>query len=270
MVRALVLACVLLGVPVAAAAQETRLESLTTGEAARGWEAVGRLDLAGNGFCTAVLISDTEVLTAAHCLFGEGGTRIPLDEIEFAAGIRSGRAVAWRGVRRAVIYPGYVPEASRDARRAARDLALLELDRPIRLTGLTPFGSIASVRTGSEVAVVSYGRSRAEDPALEAACSVLEAHRGTLVLSCAADFGSSGAPVFVTGVEGPRIAGIVTAKAAIESGDVSIGAALGDRVDVLRGQIAAAPGRLNGAAGQVRLLAPGERNTESGARFVRP
>ncbi|MFU8882009.1 MAG: S1 family peptidase, partial [Rhodobacterales bacterium] len=39
-----------------ASAQDTRLTRLDTGDQTRGWEAVGRLDIDGRGFCTGALI----------------------------------------------------------------------------------------------------------------------------------------------------------------------------------------------------------------------
>ena len=78
-----------------AQSRDTGLQSLLTGDAARGWEAVGRLDIAGKGFCTAALISETRILTAAQCLHdSETGARIDPARREFRAGLRTGRALA--------------------------------------------------------------------------------------------------------------------------------------------------------------------------------
>lgn len=84
------------------------LVEMVTGDDARGWEAVGRLDLGGRGFCTGALIAPDLVLTAAHCLYDrDSGDRIDPSEIEFKAGMRGGRALAYRSVRRALAPEGY-------------------------------------------------------------------------------------------------------------------------------------------------------------------
>ena len=55
--RRIILALGLIGLCTAAPAQDARLTSLDTGDDARGWEAVGRLDIDGKGFCTGALIA---------------------------------------------------------------------------------------------------------------------------------------------------------------------------------------------------------------------
>ena len=51
-----------------ALAQDTDLKRLDSGADAAGWEAVGRLNIGGTGFCTGALIAPDLVLTAAHSL----------------------------------------------------------------------------------------------------------------------------------------------------------------------------------------------------------
>ena len=80
-----------------AQAEDASLTSLQTGEEARGWEAVGRLDIDGKGFCTGALIAPDLVLTAAHCMFDrDTGLAVDPSRLQFLAGLRNGRALAYR------------------------------------------------------------------------------------------------------------------------------------------------------------------------------
>lgn len=246
------------------------LRALMTGDDSRGWEAVGRLNIAGRSMCTGALIAPNLVLTAAHCLYDKDNhTRVEASEIEFLAGLRHGRASAYRWVRTAIAHPEYVFSADGEA-QVRNDLALLELERPIENTTITPFETDHRPRKGAAVGVVSYAHDRAETPALQETCHVLARQFGTLVLSCSVDFGSSGAPVFVTEDGVSRIVSVVSAKAELEDRQVALATALEGPLQELIAAYEALPEILVAPTPVIRRLHFGQSRDGTGAKFVRP
>ncbi|NCQ23872.1 MAG: trypsin [Rhodobacteraceae bacterium CG17_big_fil_post_rev_8_21_14_2_50_63_15] len=251
-----------------AQAQDSRLHKLEVGDEARQWEAVGRLDLGGRGFCTGALVAPNLVLTAAHCLYDKAtGARLDPARIEFLAGWRNGRAAATRSVRRAVSHPDYDYGNRVTAERVRNDLALLELYHPINNTTITPFETDERPRKGQKIGVVSYGKDRAEAPSLQNICEVLARQDEVLVMSCDVDFGSSGSPVFSFEGGVPRIVSVVSAMAEVEGRKVSLGTRLIDPLQVLRAALDAGEGVFQDAA--PKMFTTGTRR-ETGAKFAKP
>lgn len=253
------------------AVHDSALQTFQTGDDLRGWEAVGRLDINGKGFCTGALIAPDLVLTAAHCLFDKATrARIDPSRIEFLPGLRGGRALAYRGVRRAVPDPDYVHTGTVTATNSRHDLAILQLDQPIRSTQIIPFQVASTLTAGTQVGVVSYGRDRADAPSLQQVCSILGEEEGVLVLSCDVDFGSSGAPIFRITDGVAQIVSVVSAKAELNGKRVALGTALDEPLAQIRAEMAAEQGGFRSAPpAQVRVMGPDQRAT-GGAKFVRP
>lgn len=252
----------------AAAAEESDLITLETRDDSQGWEAVGRLDIRGQGFCTAALIREALILTAAHCLFDAQGAPISPDRFTFRAGLRNGQAAVVRGVTRALAHPGFAHMSLSPALDAVgTDIAVLRLNRPIRASRIQPYQIAARPITGDAVSVVSYGRNRADAPSLQETCHVLARQSDMLVLTCMVEQGASGAPVFMRAGGEAKIVSVVSSSAKVDGDQVALGSLLDTSLNTLLNHFAALPA--DGLGGTHRLIGPTDRSG-SGAKFIRP
>ncbi len=259
------LAIILVLLTTQASAQDSALVTLETRNDSRGWEGVGRLDITGKGFCTASLIQNKLILTAAHCLFDTDGTPISPDRFIFEAGLRDGRAEATRGVTRILAHPDYDHSGpSTDTSEVANDIAILELDQPIRNGRILPYAIAAKPRAGDPIGVVSYGRDRANAASLQELCEVIDRQSGVILMSCDIAFGSSGAPVFTMQDGSAKIVSVVSAMADVDGKQISIGTSLQEPLAELLTSFRTA------STGTGRKIVIGGQRTETGAKFVTP
>lgn len=158
------------------------------------FNAVGRLNLSGTGFCTATLIAPSVIATAAHCTYYKRtGKPIPADRIHFAAGWRQGKPVVHRLAKHVRRHPGYSGKGP-----MAADIALIVLEQPIPANVLTPIPmdrSVGRLRMVVPLTLVSYARDRPHLPTVESGCVVRAEQARLLLTDCDSNFGGSGAPV---------------------------------------------------------------------------
>ncbi len=272
MMRALALFAVL-ALP-AWAQDSSALNRLDTRDDLRGWEAVGRVDFDGGGFCTGALIAPDLVLTAGHCVIDAGGIAVDAGRITFRAGLADGVAIAESKVARTIAPEGFLalPQAPPD--QLLLDVALLELATPIPTSVVAPF-TVARPGTGDKVSVVSYAIGREEALSWQPVCTVLARHEGLIAVDCDVTYGSSGAPVLDRSGYRAKIVSIISSGRQEGDGTVAFGMELPALVEGLKSRLRA--GRVTSEAGGVADVArPGIKRitlgtgNDTGARFVKP
>ncbi|HHI69800.1 MAG TPA: trypsin-like serine protease [Rhodobacteraceae bacterium] len=253
------------------AQQGSPLRAMLTGDESRGWEAVGRLNIAGRSMCTGALIASDLVLTAAHCLYDKSSKQqVDPTKIDFLAGWRAGRATAYAKVKRAVVHPDYTFATDSENIKVRNDIAVLQLMRPIHKTSITPFEIGPRPRKGADIGIVSYAFDRADSPSIQESCRVMARQSGTLVLSCDVDFGSSGAPIFDMSNGIPRIVSVVSAKAIANGHKISLGTSLEEPLQEIMAKLKSTEGQFKRVLPTSNRLIHSEGLDHTGAKFVRP
>lgn len=254
----------------ASLAQDTSgLRRLTDRDDLLGWEAVGRLELNGRGFCTATLIAPDLVLTAAHCVYEKSSNRLlEAGQLIFRAGLRDGVSIAERPALQIAAHPGYAPGTPMSAKNVRHDVALIRLAQPINSSLANPFVLHQGNARGSQVSITSYGKGRAEALSRQRSCRILAAQDDLLVFDCDVTFGSSGSPVFTQVGGRGRIVSVVSGMMNADGQKVALGMALPARVAELKAMLrrnpVAAPDR------RVKRLQVGTGRNSTGAKFIRP
>ena len=96
------------------------------------WSALGRVNLAGQGFCTGVLIGPRQVLTQARCLYAARENRwFQAQELHFIAAYQKDRFLADSKIADFTVAPGFSPQGGTSLANLTNNWALVTLQEPI-------------------------------------------------------------------------------------------------------------------------------------------
>ncbi len=249
-----------------ALAQNGSKRRLTDRDDLIGWEAVGRLDFGGGGFCTGTLIAQDLVLTAAHCALDKStGKPYPPGELTFRAGLSDGKSLADRKVIQIAAHPDFVANAPVSGPRVRVDVALMRLDEPIPYTIANPFAFFEGRISGNEISIASYGQGREEAITRQRSCEILQRGQDLIAFNCDVTFGSSGSAILAR--KGPRwqILSVVSAVSFDGHRKVGWGMELPEIVSELKTILRRDK---TGPKATIRRLQPGSDKSKSGAKFI--
>lgn len=190
-----------------AGAAPTGARRILSVEEQQDWLAVGRLNVQGQGYCTATLVAPDVVLTAAHCLVDRRtGKTVAADRVHFLPGFRAGTYVAHGRVAQIALLPGY----SRKRQTVHLDLALVRLTEAIGVD-VTPMALGSTLAPDAKLETFSYGIDRSQIPSVETGCHA-EHHVGSVLYTdCEGVPGVSGAPVVQMTASGPHLVAVASA-----------------------------------------------------------
>ena len=190
------------------------------------WSTVARVGF-GHGWCSAVLIGPKLAATAAHCLWNKATHRnMEAAALNVVVGWDRGQLTDGSGVARVVVSPRWVPDQVEHygPEQAAKDWALLELDKPLG----DEVGWVAlsdQIKPGQPIATVGYGNDHKHAAVAHQGCTIMEhLSNGIWMHNCDAIPGDSGGPVYADVTTTPKLIAITVARFA-ENRGAAIGAA---------------------------------------------
>ena len=246
-------------------AQSTK-RKLTDRDDLYGWEAVGRLDIGSQGFCTGTLIAKDIVLTAAHCALNKStGQPYAPGEVTFRAGLSNGKALAERKVVQIASHPDFVANGPVSAPRVRVDVALMRLEEPIPHSIADPFAMFSGRVSNNEISVASYGRGRSEAITRQRSCRMLYRQQGLIAFDCDVTFGSSGSAILAKNGSRWQILSVVSAVSFDGRRKVGYGMELPGIVAELKAILRRDAPKPKAS---IRRLQVGSGKSDTGAKFI--
>ncbi len=199
------------------------------------WYQVGNLSIAGRQFCSASLVADNIIITAAHCLWNtDTQTWYPVEFIHFLAGYQQEDYVAHS--RAASIHPNPIYEFERQgqAENLLNDWALIELQEPIgallgyfSLEVTTTEQQYREQQIFSPIALAGYRRDTREALSLDQQCTLVPTPatlpKDFLSNNCHGLSGDSGGPILIHKNQQWHLAGLHAGRHLSSTGTLSLG-----------------------------------------------
>src|SRR5262245_15728586 len=176
------------------------------------WSSIAKLNNSVGGSCTAAVIDQDKVLTAAHCIFNRRtGRFLTSKSLHVLLGYERGQYAVHALVGSYTIGPGYDPAS--ELATASSDWAILKLVaplpnkvRPLKLADHLP-------APGAQLLTGSYSQGRPHMMTSDKNCQLTQTlpPPALLVHNCEVARGSSGAPLLFMEQDGVVIIGIQVA-----------------------------------------------------------